>query len=756
MQLELTPRWATHPRTALVSIALVLALLACGAAIGSISQPRQIGVSAAPSVSDARVPGSSTTLPSTAGEPGSKYRSSNLIAAGPGTFPTMFGAPPHPSAISPVGSAMYYPGHYWAGAYYTGTSTTSTMVQVTLKVPDDFPEGGNDEPGNPGGVWYVALLSVFDSNNSYDQLGFVSWYGQWQVVYSTTSGCSIYYSEYPGQQLVRGQTYVFEMTISSGIVHFSVTIANTADTVFSTDVTTGGTDFVLQSFYPACSDVYDFTDYEEVMDTTGPFVPYDFFFTNNEASPYLDGGTEVAAWGVMSSASPPPSGVNVFLNTGGNGGCNGDQQCNVTVANEPYYLAFTNGRDATETELTASTRTVYWNVSASDLSPDSPIYLSTYHTPANWAVGFLTAQGDPPFTAEFSFSFPPSTGAGTYYIGINATDGSGSGSYDRVALAVDVLPILTASVYAIPGSSGIDVGQPATFSANAGGGSGVYSYEWTALPLGCTPVSTPVVRCSPSSAGSFSVAVTITDSLSYTMHATSNYVVNSLPQVGTPSSSSNPALQGAALTVSVTVSGGSGKFWYVWSGLPAGCSTANSTSISCTPTSSGTYSIAVLVTDSDGGSATSPTLSLFVSAAVAGLPATEGYTVIGIGFAALLVVAVLVVAIVIQRRKNRKQDTDSIAKRVSDYPRRVSPSPPGGVVMPPSEAWGNRARGTPPVGVVTAPTSGTEPAEVNGPGYWDSPLVSPPDPTCWNCKFENPAASRYCAKCGLPLEPSPT
>jgi hypothetical protein len=55
------------------------------------------------------------------------------------------------------------------------------------------------------------------------------------------------------------------------------------------------------------------------------------------------------------------------------------------------------------------------------------------------------------------------------------------------------------------------------------------------------------------------------------------------------------------LTLTAVVSGGSGvssNWGYVWTGLPPGCTTSNSSVFTCTPTSNGTYNVGVTVTDS--------------------------------------------------------------------------------------------------------------------------------------------------------------
>lgn len=83
--------------------------------------------------------------------------------------------------------------------------------------------------------------------------------------------------------------------------------------------------------------------------------------------------------------------------------------------------------------------------------------------------------------------------------------------------------------------------------------------------------------------------------------------------IGSITATPSPAYVGNATTISTTASGGntSHPYTYAYSGLPAGCVSADAASISCTPTSSGTVTIVVRVNDS-GGNVTSNAIQLSV------------------------------------------------------------------------------------------------------------------------------------------------
>src|SRR5208282_1977234 len=226
--------------------------------------------------------------------------------------------------------------------------------------------------------------------------------------------------------------------------------ASTGSGVWSASANTGGSTFEVSGSYTCDSESwYDYTDYEEVYDTTGPVVPYDFFFTSNWANSFGSVGT----WGIWTASTP--SGVSVYINGGSSSNsCGGSVPgyCPITIANEPYYLQFADSPDTTTAEATLSTQTFFWNVSVSELSGDAPINLAGYSVPNGWTLKFLTNQGNPPFTSELYFSFPSGTSAQTYSLGLVGSDGSGSSS--RIALRIDVLPMLTVSPSASPRSGG--------------------------------------------------------------------------------------------------------------------------------------------------------------------------------------------------------------------------------------------------------------------------------------------------------------
>jgi hypothetical protein len=688
--------------------------------------------SGAPSPQSAQVAGSRTTGVENVGQ-----QSGSLSPVWPSAIIASSNLP-HPSA-PPAFALVSYSGHYWDGSYYTGSSETATDLQVTIGVPDDFPQSDV----------YFVILSAWDNAGSYDQVGLANYYGSWGVGYSTSTYCAgTYYTNDFAYALARGQNYVLGMSIGGGVVSFTASNASSGEDVWNTSVTTGGDDFDVASLY-ACNgeEAYDYTDYEEVYQTTGPVPPYDFYFQGNLAQ-----GSPVTDWATFSSGAP--AGIVVHLSGS-----------NVTIANEPYDLKFAPGyNDSTTVEESSVARTYHANISVEQVGTMTSVALSasvnesvsdfglSYLLPVSWTIGFSPTTDNPSFITELAFSFPNTTAVGDYIVSIVGTEGSGV--YNRIGLGVTILPELSVSPHATPGSRGIDLGQPVNFTAVTTGGSGTYSYDWLSLPPGCSGIERAQGQCAPTKSGNFTVQVSVKDSFGYTSMSSTQYFVDSDPSLSLKSATGTPLAE-LPLTLEASVQGGSGEYRFYWSGLPPGCSGSDFANVSCKPSSAGTFTVFVAVNDTNGWNVTRQ-LPLTVGPSLIGLPESEALVLLASIVVVIGVVTLVALVVARRRRKDSGDEVGSVAKRVAEYQAVPRGSPVFNATVPLSEVWSNRADDpapTPPEAL--GPAEGDTDAGARAPGYWDAPLINPPEPTCWNCKFENPPASRYCAKCGLPLEPSP-
>jgi PKD domain len=114
---------------------------------------------------------------------------------------------------------------------------------------------------------------------------------------------------------------------------------------------------------------------------------------------------------------------------------------------------------------------------------------------------------------------------------------------------------------------------------------------------------------------------------------------------------------GQRIAFVVSASGGNGSLTYAYASLPTGCSSTNSSSFSCTPTSSGTYEVTVTVTDQGRETANSTVGVSIGPSRVIGLPEAMGLAVIFGGILAIGAAAILSVVIAIRRKKRIPRPT---------------------------------------------------------------------------------------------------
>ncbi len=235
--------------------------------------------------------------------------------------------------------------------------------------------------------------------------------------------------------------------------------------------------------------------------------------------------------------------------------------------------------------------------------------------------------------------------AGPVTVRIQVQDGYGVFVNGTLAYWIDPAP--SASLTAVRPT--IELGQILELSGAASGGSGTYSYAWNGLPPGCGTADVALLSCAPSSSGSFVVNLTVTDTngVSVTSSAAAVYVLP--PLSATLTASSRAAVVGSDVTFSAAVTGGLGPFSYTWHGLPPGCQSQNSPTITCTPSESGNFSVTVSVVDALGGNAAS-SVPVAVNSSTSSSLDFSLFLLIGIVVAVVAAAAVLVVLL---RRRRR-------------------------------------------------------------------------------------------------------
>jgi outer membrane protein assembly factor BamB len=245
------------------------------------------------------------------------------------------------------------------------------------------------------------------------------------------------------------------------------------------------------------------------------------------------------------------------------------------------------------------------------------------YTSYTWYVD-SASQGS---TASASFSYTPST-TGSHSIAVTVTDNTGTTSSQSTPASVTVNTSPTVSVAPV-GPFTMDVGQSQLFTATPSGGSGTYtSYQWYVNgQLAQSGAASTMTWGSPN-AGTFSITVKVTDSLSATSVPSNaaSVTVDSAPSISVQPSAAIDSGQ----SISSTVTGGTGSFSWQWydSSNPSGISGASGTGTTATyaPAASDT-GIYVVFTDTGTGSATPAATATSSSVAVTVNPALAAPTV---------------------------------------------------------------------------------------------------------------------------------
>ena len=107
---------------------------------------------------------------------------------------------------------------------------------------------------------------------------------------------------------------------------------------------------------------------------------------------------------------------------------------------------------------------------------------------------------------------------------------------------------------------------------------------------------------------------------------------------------------GGKVTVTANVVNGLAPLSYIYSGLPAGCTSTDASTFSCTPTVTGTFNVQVSVRDAMGRTATGST-TLVVSSASSSTTSGMSYTDVGYGLVAVLVIAAILGLLLTMRRR---------------------------------------------------------------------------------------------------------
>lgn len=243
--------------------------------------------------------------------------------------------------------------------------------------------------------------------------------------------------------------------------------------------------------------------------------------------------------------------------------------------------------------------------------------------------------------------------AGNYTIVANITDAVGGST--TTTLLLTVVPDPTIAAFNATRTA-TDVGFPTTFATTVANGTPTYGFAYRGLPPGCASNDTSALTCTPTAPGRYTVTVTLTDAFAKVATAGATLVVNQDVRVTSFNASVYNVTLGQPTTLALLDTGGTGAVTIAFSGLPAGCSSQNTSSLACTPTVTGSFDVIVRVHDGIGSSATT-NLTLTVtpvphssSGLLGGSGSSGTLLLVALGLAAVAVIA----GIVLWSRRRRR------------------------------------------------------------------------------------------------------
>ena len=232
-----------------------------------------------------------------------------------------------------------------------------------------------------------------------------------------------------------------------------------------------------------------------------------------------------------------------------------------------------------------------------------------------------SSGGGPPYSYSWTFGDGSTadgqivihsySSPGTVHVVCTVTDNLQNTYLSTTSLTIYSDPSVTVPA---PSPASVDIGQMATFTTQTFGGSGGYTYDWLNTPTGCESRNASSISCESSTAGTFQIAVNVTDSNGFTvLSGALSFIVYTDPSIDSFMASPIGFDLGQGSTLLVSASGGYGALSYSFSGLPPGCATADAIALSCTPSATGNFSVIVTVTDLNGFSVAAEPVSLVVN-----------------------------------------------------------------------------------------------------------------------------------------------
>jgi len=149
---------------------------------------------------------------------------------------------------------------------------------------------------------------------------------------------------------------------------------------------------------------------------------------------------------------------------------------------------------------------------------------------------------------------------------------------------------------------------------------------------------------------------TVTDALGVTASFPTSILVSPDPSITVLTVEPSFVTAGQSVTITAIVTSGSGEYAYSWMNLPPGCEGANHPSITCAPSSSGTYRVTVAVTDAAGETTTRTMILSVEPESMASAPSSTGLAITLSALGTAVFITIIVAIQLFPSKGRRRQD----------------------------------------------------------------------------------------------------
>ncbi|HZY93198.1 MAG TPA: PKD domain-containing protein [Thermoplasmata archaeon] len=273
-----------------------------------------------------------------------------------------------------------------------------------------------------------------------------------------------------------------------------------------------------------------------------------------------------------------------------------------------------------------------------------------------WSFGDGTQSGQ--FTATHTYS-----AVGNYTVTANVVD-----AFNDTTVDTHVVHVVAPLAVVLGGTPLRGIAPlPVTLTPSITGGALPLQYLWSFGDGGTSTAAGPVSH-TYLAIGTFTATLTVTDADGAHIRQSVTVFVAAHVAV-TVAGNASSVFVGSSVELAAHATGGFPGFSYAWSGLPAGCISQNVSSLICTPTQAGNYTVKVIATDSNGdaSNATTNLLVLATGGTTAPNGTSTGLPLLLIVGVVIAVVAVAAAVLLLRRRRPPPPAEPEASTEVPEY-----------------------------------------------------------------------------------------